>query len=322
MAKINEIVCGFNLTGGNTDVGSCVFTPAPVAGMFLSYGKVFTPAEQANMKAALDAALIAANRSNRLYPVHNITEAEDKSAEKQTSTTGYGDEIVTRAKKLKSAYKIVKGGLTMLQKLSVHSDVCTQVFLYDQKNRLLGYKDAAGNLCPFDLTQFFVDTPPELTGSNFFYSPIELAFASNDQKVKDFAWVNADSENFSLSALKGIKDVVLAEQVAMTNAGVFVVRGEVGPTKDDLRTTYGAALAQTAAWKCRVKDTGAAVTVSAAVVHGASSTGYQLTVDEVALPANTVVEFYLADIPTLQAAPVNLPATAKIESNYLAQVVS
>ena len=42
MATINEVNCGKNLTGGNTDLGGCDFDPAPIAGAFLSYGKFFT----------------------------------------------------------------------------------------------------------------------------------------------------------------------------------------------------------------------------------------------------------------------------------------
>lgn len=317
MAKLNEIVCGFNLTGGNTDVGTCVFNDAPVVGLLLAYGKKFTPAEQEDMEAALAAAMIAPNREDRLYPVQNITNAEDLSQERQVQTTGYGDEIVTRDKKTKTRWGVLKGGLSLHRKLKVHSDMCTQVFEIDAKNRLRGYKDNAGNLCPFDLTQLYVDEPIILTGANLPYINIEPAYADNTQRLARFAWINGDSENISLSTLAGLKDVELVTKVAVTVGGVIKVNGLVGATLANMRTLYGAALANDEAWVLKDADN---ATVATTVADAPGDDAYGITVDNTAWTAAASGDEFtlrLAGVAVLQAAPVSLPSTVKIESDTI-----
>jgi hypothetical protein len=317
MSDLNQIVCGFNLTGGNTDVGTCVFNDAPVVGLLLAYGKKFTPAEQEDMAAALAAALIAPNREDRLYPVQNITNAEDLSQERQVQTTGYGDEIVTREKKTKTRWGILKGGLSLHKKLKVHSDVCVNVFEIDSKNRLRGYKDNDGNLCAFDLTQLYVDEPIILTGANLPYINIEPAYADNTQRLARFAWINGDQENISLTTLVGLKDVELVTKVAVTVGGVIKVNGLVGATLANMRTLYGAALANEEAWVLKDKN---GATVTTTLADDPATDSYGVTVDNTvwaAAASGDEFTLQLATVAVLQAAPVSLPATVKIESDVI-----
>lgn len=318
MATIKELTCGFNLTGGNTDVGNCVFDPQVIEGAFLSYGKYLTPAEQLSLQASLEAATKAASRSGRLYPVHNFTEAEDASTERQVQTTGYGDEIVTRAKKVKERFRIYPGGKTLHAKLKVHSEVCFSAFLYDAKNRLLGWLDSDKNLRPFTFVQMYVDEPVVMTGSNAYLIPLEWAYANNGELLQSFAWLNADSDNFLLSEIKGLKDVELVEKVAVSAGGVITLNGFVGSTRENMRTLYGSSLVNDEAFVCTNETSGAIVTTT--VADDAGDDGYAVTLDNAAWTAaasGTRFSLKLAAVSVLQSAPVSLPSTVKIESDKL-----
>lgn len=327
MASLKDIISGgTSLTGGNSGLAGGYYDYQPFIGVLLSYGKSISKAELASLKTALNAAMIAASPDARLIPFFGIEEANDKSKEKTTQTTQYNTEVTLLGKKSKFEFKILKGGLYIHQRLKVHSDNCTQLYLIDAKNRLCGWTDGSGALLPYDLNQFYVDDLILPTPQAISLVPFEMAFADQDQLLKKFAWTSADSENLSLKDLKGLTDVELVEKVALdvdTGAASVTIGGKVGSNYKSMRGLYGAALAKKEAWVCFNETQGLPVVIAANPTEDAVNDAYVVVIAAAAygdVDPGDVLSFRLAAMSVLSVAPVSLPAAAKIESNKLLEI--
>lgn len=317
--ELNKITCVNSLTGGNI-WEECDFDPALIAGAFLSYGKYFTAAELASgLGAAIELATKAAAIGDKLFPLHGFDDAEDASTARQIQTTGYGNEYESRAKKIKFRFGIFKG-IGYQTSVKQHDKKAPALYLYDIKNRMLGWTNAAGDFLPFDLTQFLVEEATILTGANAYSFKVEFGLTTNSQLLSSFAQVNLDSENYALSAVKGMKDVKLVTKVAVTVGGVVKINGEVGRTKENLRTLYGASLAEATGAAVVVKDPNGGLLASGAVTQDGATDSYVVTINNTAWTAaasGAKFTIKLAAMSVLNAAPISLPSTVKIESDVL-----
>ena len=116
-----------------------------------------------------------------------------------------------------------------------------------------------------------------------------------------------------------MKDVKLVTKVAVTVGGVVKINGEVGITKENLRTLYGAALANAEALVVTNKQTNG-VLATGTVTQDPATDSYVVTINNTAWTAAASGDKFGIKLPAmsvLNASPVSLASSVKIESDEL-----
>lgn len=276
MPKLNELVCATNLK--NTGFGSCVIDPGKIMGAIrVPKDKVFTQTELDALRATLDAARLAASKSNRIFPIHNFRAVTDNSEDTVYQTLGYGAQVPIRDGNYRWTFQYTDGALCLSLGLRSHNFQSTSWLFYDDKNLILGWRklDATGaayGLAGIPAT-FHANKWKVNDGANV--AAYTVYFDMDPQYLNDYlGFVQAD---FAVSEITGLQNINLVQSGASA-AGVIKLLAKTGCDGSNLYDLYSTELAAAAAWTAINMSTGAAITIST-VAADPNIKGFTITLD-------------------------------------------
>jgi hypothetical protein len=240
--------------------------------------KVFTQAELDALRATLDAARMAASKSNRIFPIHNFVGVTDNSEDVVFETMEYGSQVPVRDGNYRLTYRYVDGALCLSNALQTHNfQGLTSWLFYDDKDLLLGWRklDAtglayglAGVPCVFHALKW-----RQATGST---TPVFSVYFDFDPKYfnKYLGFVEA---NFPLNEITGLQNINLVQSGASA-AGVIKLIAKTGCDGANLYDLYSTQLAVVGAWTAVNTTTQAVITISSVAVD-ANIKGFTITLN-------------------------------------------
>ena len=269
MSELNKKAC---LVGqANTGFGDCVLTMAHVVGAFIvPANKSFSPTDLVDFKATLQEAAFAANKNNRIFPIHNFEQLADNSEDKNVQTLTYGGKYPLTEGDYDWAFQYIQGGHCLHTSLRKFNGLGRSVLFYDAKGIIYGWKDGEA-LKGIPLVYFFAN--------KFTLSDGSAATAYTAQFVLKPKYMNDSlgfvEPDFDPATVSGLQDVVLTAG-ATAAPDDPVMKAVVGCGGSDMSELYETELAVPGAWK--VTHNGQVVSLLS-VVYTPAVKGWTLSVD-------------------------------------------
>lgn len=313
MGALNTLNCG--VSGyGNTGFGSCVLNFDRIAGAFLvPRAYVLTPANIAALQTKLQADAQAADPINRIYPIHYFLGITDNSADVTDQTLGYQSLIEVNPGDYNWLFQYVEGGLCLNKALWKLKKGNWSVLFYDKTFKLFGYKSGS-NLKGVPLKKLNVPKwRPNDGNANTMLT--QVGFVFEPEYINEMiGFVDTSDLSFALTDILGLQDVALTSLAARA-AGVMKIGAVTGCGSVNLFSTYGANLANVAAWVAS-NAAGALITITS-VAQDTNLKGWTVTLDttDPDYVSGGPVSIQLADPTTLANTPISMPG---YESNKLA----
>lgn len=311
MATLNQLTCQTNAS--NTGYGACYFDPGFIVGAFIT-PKGFE-LDVTNVQTALQAAVTAANKGQRIYPIYNLEGGKDSSESVVEDKKSYGATHIVRDGFNKWQFEYVSGGLTLLQALRSFNGNSWDFLFIDSKNRIIGsvgstptkLRAISSNGGNFYAEPFKISDGSKVTGYN-------LDFMFNPKYVNELAaWVQLPEEFDLPSTIMGIQNINIAV-VADTTSGSYDVTLTSGGV--NIGALYATQLQTTSLWKPSNAQTGNPIAVTGVTYNSATGvfvvaltktdTNYPTNAgDSITFSLDTVTNLYTA----LQAYYESIPTT-------------
>lgn len=317
MSGVKNVLTSCLADAGNTGFGSC-FTDIgmPRGLLFVAKNKVYSTADIADLKAAIEADILNDVPSNRLYPLGNIVNITDNTEAPVIQTFNTGAKAVVRNGFYDITLQWEAGGFCVLYALLKANGQNKQFFIYTDKGLLIGTD--AGTA---DEPEQFKGINPNLVyafpfkfsdGTKVTEYSLNVNFAP-EQINQNIAFVdfNDDGGLAYLAGLSGLQNVTLSQLAAPTPT-VVKIGAKTACGTVDLHDEFATELAVAGAWVVKRKDTGAVITVSA-VANDTVDGGWSLTLTSAAG----------LDVLVSLAGPTELDAldVSGYESNKLLQTI-
>lgn len=299
---INTFTC--QSAGGNTGIGDCSLEISKIVGFFLVNKDFALSVADLADNAALQSALIAASqadsRSERIFPVHNLVDIADNTADPTEQTFGYGPSVIVQDGPYNWTFPFLRGGICLLKSLQTFNGSDIRVIFYDSNGTLFGWR-VGDTLKGVPLTQFYANPWRPNTGAATMVTNVRMSFDPiylNQQlgfvKVTDFA----------LSSIEGLQNIAI-RQSGVQAKPVYKVKLFAGCAGVDLYEQYSTELADPALWVATNKATGAVITITSVAVD-ANIKGFTVTLSAVDTdyPAVGSILLTLAPVSDLVAAGV------------------
>ena len=265
---------------------------------FADKGVSFTPADRATRASFIAAMKVKTRnpRGNRIYPVFDLSNFEDKTKEATRGTVGNLSltDIILQDAIPSFAFQHYKGEI-FHKMLYAAQNANLEVFFLDSAYVLYGTALGQGNIKGFSLSELYVETPKFATASETAKYPFSITLANLSEFKENAASIQLDSTALSV---KGNVDVQLEKVSQAANVINIAVTGRGGKNMGDLFSTELAAIG---AWKITNTQTGAVVTVTS-VTYNSSLGYYVVTADTTAY----------TNLTTGQKMNVDLVATAAL----------
>lgn len=308
-----------NPAGGNTRVGSCWNDIGIPRGVLIGpLNTTFDATSLAVLKPLLEAALLADNPYQRIYPLQHIVVPTDQTPAPNVITfAGNGQQIIASENARSLTFQWLDGGYCLLRALRTANGQSRGIMVIDSKGQLL-CTDAGGNLVKFISAYTWAKqfkwpmTTSEVAAYEYFTS-FETSQVDDNGVIIDFNANNGGGLGY-LSALQGLFNVAITQAAAPTSTTVSVKAQVVGCGSADMYDLYADALAVPGAWKVNRADTNGTIVVSA-VTKSATFNGWVLTLTSA---TGLTVNVGLAG-PT-ELAALGSPVVG-YESNLLSQII-
>lgn len=270
-----------NPGGGNTRVGSCWNKIGiPRAVLIGPLNTTFDASTLTALKTLIEAALMANDPLQRIYPLQGIVVPTDQTPEPNMITfAGNGQQVVASENARSMTFQWYDGGYCLLRALRETNGQTRGIMVIDSFGQLL-CTDAGGNNIKFISAytwakQFkWAMTTSEVTAYNYFVS-FEGSQIDDSGVIIDFEENGINGLGY-LTGLQGLFNVGITEAAAPTSTTVKVKAQVVGCGSADLYDLYADALADVDAWKVNRADNGGTIVVSA-VVKSSVFNGWTLT---------------------------------------------
>lgn len=302
---------------GNTGTGDC-FTDIgmPVGLIFTGTNQTFTTADITSLKTALEAAILANNPSERIFPLGGLVNLTDNTGTPVKQTFNDGSIAVVKNADYDLTVQWLQGGFCLLYALLKARGKNKPFLIYTDKNLLIGTDSG------LDLMK---GIPPVLVYPNDFKFSDGTKVTQYDLEIvfKSFyinsgiAFVDFSNDGGVgyLSGLTGLQDVNISQGAARA-LGVVKLKATTSCGTVDLHELYASELAVVGAWRVRNKATKNPLTPTA-VADDPTHNGWAITVS-VSDPNYTAtaggLEYALAGPTDLDAFDVT-----GYESNWFAQ---
>lgn len=290
--------CGGSTSTFNSGVPLCdVIRQQPKALFLMDSGLEFTTT-QAATRASLIIAMKAATRAPRgarLYPIHDLTNYEDKTKEAQRGTLGnlvVTDVILNEAVPAFS-FQHHKGDL-FHQQLAGAQNSNLKIMFLDSAYVVYGTKTPTGGLTGYSLSEFYAELAKFATASEPSKYPFSVTLASLTEIKENLMFAQLDS---TVLAVTGNRDVTLEKISQAANVINIALTGRGGKNMGSL---YPTELAAIAAFVITNAQTGAAVTV-ASVTYNATLGYYVVTADNTAYTALTTGQAFNVSLASASA---------------------
>lgn len=265
---------------GNTGFGQC-FTDfgMPRGVLFTPKGKIYSLADIATLKAALEADILADIPKNRLYPLNNIINITDQSEKTVYQKFNTGAQARVRYGFYNLTLQWTIGGFCVLYALLKANGQNKPFLIYTDRGFLIGTD--AGTV---DNEQQFTGLQANIADANMFgfsdgskVSEYTLTLDFEPTQINQnvaFADFSNDGGLSYLNGLNGLQNVTLNQLVAPTSTVVKVGAVTACGTVN-LHDEFASELAKPAAWVVK-NAAGGTITVSA-VADDPTDGGWSLT---------------------------------------------
>ncbi len=252
---------------GNTGFGQC-FTDIgmPRGLLFVPRGAVYTTSDVAALKVAIEVAILADTKKNRIYPLQGVVNINDNTEAPVIQTFNTGAKSVVRNGFYDLTLQWEQGGFCVLYALLKAQGQNMPFFIYTDKGLLIGTD--AGT----------VDVPEQMKGINpnmVYANPFKF---SDGTKVAEYSIIinfeptqinqsiafvdfNQDGGLGYLEGLSGLQNVAL-NQAAAPGAAAFSIGARTSCGSVDLFDDFADELAVPGAWIAKNSATGAILTIS------------------------------------------------------------
>jgi hypothetical protein len=270
MSSLNSLTSG--LLPANTGIASKYLNPSKIVGGFvtpagftLSAVQLATPAA---CLAALQAACLADNPANRIFPIFNFIGMTDGSEATVVQKHPYGDEDTVREGLYNWKFQFRKGGLSLLnrmRRLNTTPDTIGWLWL-DDNNILYGTSglDATGAAGIMAIPQgdYHADPFKVNDGSKIAEYMIKSVFYP--AYINDYvAYIDMQGLDVPTSVY-GLQDLVIqATPGVIPASGSFSVQVFSMEPRVNLYSAYSVLLAAANLWKAANHSTGAVITITA-----------------------------------------------------------
>ena len=272
MAQLNFIACADVF--GNTGIGKCSMIPKNVVSVFLVPNNfVITPANAANLQTFLQGKAQAANKSERIFPIHNINTFTDSSEDPVSETTGYGDVVPLRDGNYNWNFRYIKGGICLLKSLRKFNGQNLSVLFVDADGVIFG-RSLNGNLAGVPLISFFQRKWSGSDSTTVANMSFDLSF--KPQYINEqFGFVK--DESFDPSSIYGIQDLIITQSGVSTDT-VLNVSVSTACGGENVFDLFGEELADGTLWVVLNALTGAPLTITS-VAQNAATKSFVITLD-------------------------------------------
>lgn len=289
----------------NTGVGECSLEISKIVGFFLvGKGFVLTAANLAT-NAALQAALIAAaeadSKSARIYPVHNLLDITDNTADPTEQTFGYGPSVIVQEGNYNFVFPYLTGGICLSNALRKFNGNSIRVIFYDSNGTLIGWKQG-DTMVGIPLNQFYSNPWRPATGAAVMNLGVRFNFEPRyiNEELGFFK-----TDGFSLESIEGLQNVKLSQSGVQAKP-VYKIKANAGCSGLDLYDDFSAAIASAPAnFVASNAATGANIAVTSVAVD-ANIKGWTVTLDSADpdYPITGSINLSLAAPSVLKAAGV------------------
>ena len=229
-------------------------------------------------KTALEAAILANNKRERLYPLSGIVNLTNNDEDTVTQTFNTGAVTKVRDGNYSTQIQWVEGGFCLLYALLKARGKNTPFFIATDKGYLIGTQADGDFMAPIkpnmvDPKKFgWSDgTAVAMYSVTFNYEPTQI-----NLNVAFLDFSNDGGLAYFENELTGIQDVTIS-QAAPRALGVFNVRAKSSCGAVDLYDTYSTELADITAWVATNRITGNVISPITSVVINAVTKGWTIT---------------------------------------------
>jgi hypothetical protein len=243
MSKLNTPPCGI-VTGGNTGIPACDFTPGRIIGIILTpKGREYTKTETDDFVNKLST-FAQGDRKDRVYPVFTLGTITDNSEEPVYDTLGIGYQVMTSEGAYNYTFPLVEGGLcyaAAVRKLNGRGRY-DAILVYD--NGLAATRAASGNVKGFTVSEFSVLKPVAATDSTVARFNVNIQFPNPREFIDNVVYLATDDD--IKNAVKGILDYEMI--IASATATVVTLDIVAKCSRQSLLDTYGTEIASPTLW--------------------------------------------------------------------------
>lgn len=314
-AVVNQFSC---LTAaGNSGVPKCPVEWKQVYGFILTPTNAsYDASSLANFQTALTAAMTAASKSTRIFPVYNLAVLGDSSEAPVVQTFPTGQRKRVRDGYYDWQFQMLNGGVGLNKRLRQYNaaptahDVLFVATSDGGGDFIIGTASATpGQIQSIPLGDGFFAANPWKGSDGSKVMEFALEFSFNPKWINQYlAFVNMGSIN-TQNVIQGLNDAYLSNQGLTTPSGSFGVY-ILDENGTDLASLYSTQFASASLWNAANATTGATIAVSGAptfVPATSTNPGYfvvALTTTAPPYPASGNVLINLAAPPVLAAAGI------------------
>lgn len=276
---------------GNTGFGQC-FTDfgMPRGVYFTPKGKIYSLADIATLKAALEADILADSAKDRLYPLNNIVDVKDNSEATVYQKFNTGASYRVRYGFYNLTMQWTQGGFCVLYALLKANGQNKPFFIYTDRGFLIGtdagtaetpdqFKGINANIADANMFKFSDGTNASQYTITLDFEPTQI-----NQSIA-FADFSNDGGLAYLNGLNGLQNVNLVQKAAPTST-TFTIGATTACGSVDLHDDFASELAVPGAWVAKNAATGGNVVISG-VVDSPANDGWVLTLTTP--PASVIV---------------------------------
>lgn len=295
--------CGGSTSTFNSGTPLCdVIRKEPKMLILLDSGVEFNASNRASISAFVTALRTAtrAARGSRAYPIKDLTNYEDKSAEPTKASIGNLSitQITMQSGVPAFSFQHRKGELFHAQ-LGAAENANQTLCILDSAYVIYGTKTAGGNFTGWSLSEFYAELAKFATATEPSKYPFNVTLANISEYKENLAFLQLDATVLNVS---GLVDVNLntsgAPVVQATNVAKITPIARGGK---NMGVNWAVELAATAAWTAKNDSTGASMTLTSVTWDSANSR-FNVTVDSTeyaALSSGVKVRIDLASASAL-----------------------
>ena len=261
--------------GGNVPEIACSPRMAKPLYILLTNGKTFSEGDMASsdsFKTALTAAmLLPSGDPNKVYCFPVIREVDDNTEEPETGTLqdGYNEVLSEKAPQ----YTIrTTGSYCQAQAMAAFNGWSDKAFIIDINKRLFYVRTTSGGAQGWSVGSLYTDPPRWGGGGAIATTSTRLSLGSLDEFKGDVGMLQVD---FNPTKLVNLQDVKLSE-VDAASGYTFSVGGKTKCSNANIYSTYKTLLGVAGAWKAKLADTGADVSIDTVATDDAHQ-GWDIT---------------------------------------------
>lgn len=279
MSIRNKINCATRVR--NVGVGKCSLHIKEVRGEILVPKGWKIPASallsQAAFRAYLEAAIIADDPLQRIYPVKGFAALTDNSEEVVVQTLAYGQQLVVRDGNVNWTFQYYDGGICLSNALRSFNGADYDTLFWDSQNILFGttIAEADGSFSVGGVPQDMLYALPWTANDGANVSMYRIAHSFQPAYINErIGYVQAE---FNLADLNGLKNISLVP--VSSAAGVITFQALTGCDGENMYSAYSADLADELLYTAVNAETGALIAIDTVTAGAAAAQTFILTLD-------------------------------------------